>query len=93
MTPQISQTADKHIESELDRLTYSAYLLTLDPGLAVSVVMTAIDGSLEEITTGPDLLERTVELALEQLRRESSMLCFTDIPQRSTHPHFNRSRT
>jgi hypothetical protein len=71
MTPQISQTADKHIESELDRLTYSAYLLTLDPGVAVSVVMTAINGSLEEITTEPDLLERTVELALEQLRRES----------------------
>jgi hypothetical protein len=71
MTPQISQAADKHIESELGRLTYSAYLLTLDPEVAVSVVMTAIDGSLEEITTGPDLLERTVELALEQLRRES----------------------
>ena len=71
MTPQISQAADKHIESELDRLTYSAYLLTLDPGVAVSVVMTAIDGCLEEITTGPGLLERTVELALEQLRRES----------------------
>ena len=71
MTPQISQAADERIESELDRLTYSAYLLTLDPGVAVSVVMTAIDGSLEEIATGPDLLERTVELALEQLRRES----------------------
>jgi len=71
MTPQISQVADNHIESELDRLTYSAYLLTLDPGVAVSVVMTAIDGSLEEITAGPDLLERTIELALEQLRRES----------------------
>jgi len=71
MTPQISQAAAKQIESELDRLTYSAYLLTLDPGVAVSVVMTAIDGSLEEITTGPDLLERTVELALEQLRSES----------------------
>jgi hypothetical protein len=71
MTPQISQAADRHIESELDRLTFSAYLLTLDPGVAVSVVMTAIDGSLEEIATGPDLLERTVELALEQLRRES----------------------
>jgi hypothetical protein len=71
MTPQISQVADNHIESELDRLTYSAYLLTLDPGVAVSVVMTAIDGSLEEITTGPDLLERTIELALQQLRRES----------------------
>jgi hypothetical protein len=71
MTQQISQVADKHIESELDRLTYSAYLLTLDPGVAVSVVMTAIDGSLEEITSGPDLLERTVELALGQLQRES----------------------
>ncbi len=73
MTPQIREAAGKHIESELDRLTYSAYLLTLDPGVAVSVVMTAIDGSLEELTTGPDLLERTVELALEQLRRESRM--------------------
>jgi hypothetical protein len=71
MTPQISQTADKHIESELDRLTYSAYLLTLDTGVAVSVVMTAIDGCLEEITTGPGLLERVVELALGQLRRGS----------------------
>ena len=71
MTPQTSRVPDKNIESELDRLTYSAYLLTLDPGVAVSVVMTAIDGSLEEITTRPDLLERTVDLALEQLRRES----------------------
>jgi hypothetical protein len=71
MTRQISQAAEKHIESELDQLTYSACLLTLDPGVAVSVVMTAIDGSFEEITTGPDLLERTVELASEQLRRES----------------------
>jgi hypothetical protein len=71
MTPQISQAADKQTESELDQLTYSAYLVTLDPGVAVSVVMTAIDGSLEEITAGPDLLGRTVELALEQLRRES----------------------
>jgi hypothetical protein len=71
MTPQISQAADKLNEFELDRLTCSASLVTLDPGVAVPVVMTAIDGSLEEITTGPDLLERTVELALEQLRRES----------------------
>src|SRR5260370_3494651 len=62
MTPQISQAADKHIESELHRLAYSAYLFTLDPGLAVSVVMTAIHRSLEGITTGPDLLERNVEL-------------------------------
>jgi hypothetical protein len=72
MAPQISQAADRNIESELDRLTSSAYLLTLDPGVAVSVVMAAIDGSLAEITAGPDSLERTVELALEQLRCESS---------------------
>ena len=71
MAPQISQAADKNIESELDRLACSAYLLTVDPEVAVSVVMAAIDGSLEEIT-GPDSLERTVELALEQLRCESS---------------------
>ena len=76
MTPQISQAADKQIEfeqleSELDRLTYSAYLLTLDAGASVSVVMAAIDRSLEEISARSDLLERTVELALEQLRRES----------------------
>src|SRR5437016_12190435 len=71
MTPQMRQAADKHIQSELDRLTYSAYLLTLDPEVAISVVMTAIDGALEETTFGPGLLERTVELALERLHRES----------------------
>lgn len=71
MTPEISQTSDKHIEDELDRLTYSAYLLTLDSELAVSVVMAAIDGSLDEITTRRDLVERTVQLALEQLRCQS----------------------
>jgi hypothetical protein len=71
MTPQIARATDTQIQSELDRLTYSAYLLTLDPGVAVSVVMAAIDGSLEEITAGPDLLGRTVELALQQLRHGS----------------------
>jgi hypothetical protein len=39
MTLQISQPADKNLQAELDRLTYSAYLLTLDPGVAFSVVM------------------------------------------------------
>jgi len=71
MSPHTSQTADRNLQAELERLAYSAYLLTLDPGVALSVVMTALDGSLEEISGGPDLLERTVELALEQLRRES----------------------
>jgi len=71
MSPQISERADKNIQPELDRLTYSAYLLTLDPGVAVSVVITAIERSPGEITFGRELLGRTVELALEHLRRES----------------------
>jgi hypothetical protein len=71
MTPYPSQTAEHNLQAELERLAYSAYLLTLDPGVALSVVMTALDGALEEVTSGPDLLERTVELALEQLLRES----------------------
>ena len=70
MAPQISQPAD-NLQAELDRLTSSAYLLTRDPGVAVSVVMTAIDGSLEHITIDSDLIERTVELSLHQLRKES----------------------
>jgi hypothetical protein len=72
MTPQMSKVANESVEAELDRLTYSAYLLTLDPGVALSVVLSAIDGSLEQITTDPDLLARTVQLALQQLRAESA---------------------
>ena len=70
MAPQISQPAD-NLQAELDRLTSSAYLLTRDPGVAVSVVMTAIDGSLEHITVDSDLIERTIELSLQQLPKES----------------------
>ena len=66
MTPQTCQT-DTNLQAELDRLTYSAYLLTLDPGKALSAVERAIDGSLEETTVHSDLLERTVELALGRL--------------------------
>lgn len=71
MSPQTSQTTDDNLQAELDRLTYSAYLLTLDPGTAVSVVMQAIDCSLDEIATDRGLLQRTVELALEQSHHES----------------------
>src|SRR5437870_986664 len=70
MTPEISQS-DANLQAELDRLTYSAYLLTLDPGKAFSAVERAIDGSLEETTVDSDLLERTVELALEEVLCES----------------------
>jgi DNA-directed RNA polymerase specialized sigma24 family protein len=73
MTPQLSQPADKNIDAELDRLTYSAYLLTLDPGLALSVVMAALDASLGK--PNANLLGRTVELSLQQLRREANSGC------------------
>jgi hypothetical protein len=71
MTPQMSQTTDDNLQAEIDRLTYSAYLLTLDPGKAFSAVVRAIDRSLEETTVNSDLLERTVELALEEVLCES----------------------
>ena len=71
MTPQMSQTTDNNLQAEIDRLTYSAYLLTLDPGKAFSAVVRAIDGSLEETAVNSDLLERTVELALEEVLSES----------------------
>ena len=72
MTPQLIETAKKGIEAELDRLTYSAYLLTLDPDLALSVVMIALDGAQEDLSSRPGLLRRTVELSLQQLRRDST---------------------
>jgi hypothetical protein len=71
MTPQMSQATETNLQAELDRLTYSAYLLTLDLGKAFSAVASAIDGSLQETTPNSDLLERTVELALEQVLCES----------------------
>jgi hypothetical protein len=55
MTPQTSQP-ETNLQAELDQLTYSAYLLTLDPGKAFSVVARAIDGSLGETASNSDLL-------------------------------------
>ena len=71
MTPQMSQTSENDLQAELDRLTYSAYLLTLDPGKAFSAVARALEGSPEETTPNSHLLERTVELALEEVLCES----------------------
>ena len=70
MTPKTSQT-DTNLQTELDQLTYSAYLLTLDPGKAFSAVARALEGSAEETTPNSALLERTVELALEEVLFES----------------------
>src|SRR5579864_7935039 len=68
----LSQPTDKSINAEFDRLTYSAYTLTLDPGLALSVVMIAIDDFLDELAGNTNRRERTVELSLQQLRRETT---------------------
>ena len=66
MTQQMSQATQDDLQAELERLTFSAYLLTLDPGEAFSAVVRALDRSLEGTSVNSDLLERTVELALEQ---------------------------
>ena len=71
MTPQPIQYGDNIIDVELDQLTYSAYLLTLDPDLALSVVMAAIDMSKEDLASRHDLLRRTIDISLTQLRLEA----------------------
>lgn len=72
MTPQLIQPGNDGIDAELDQLTYSAYLLTLDPDLAVSVVMAAIDASMEDLASRGDLLQRTIEISLAQFRLNAS---------------------
>jgi hypothetical protein len=68
MTPQLTQPGNDAIDVELDQLAYSAYLLTLDPDLAFSVVMAAVDSSMEAFASRGDLLRRTIEMSLAQLR-------------------------
>jgi DNA-directed RNA polymerase specialized sigma24 family protein len=72
MTPQLIETTNEVIEAELDRLTYSAYLLTMDTSLAMSVVMSALEGAQKNLSSPANLLRRTVELSLERLRVEST---------------------
>lgn len=57
--------------TELDQLTYYVYLLTLDLDLSLSVAMEAIDTSMEPALRH-DLLRRTIEIALAQLRLDAS---------------------
>jgi fumarylacetoacetate (FAA) hydrolase family protein len=71
MTPQLAQP-ENTMDVELNQLTYSAYLLTLDPDLALSVVMAAVDASMEDLASRHDLLERTIEISLAQLRLDDS---------------------
>ena len=71
MTPQPIQYGDNIINVELDQLTHSAYLLTLDPDLALSIVMAAIDMSKEDLASRHDLLRRTIDISLTQLRLEA----------------------
>ena len=74
MTPQPIRQVNRSLDVELDQLTYSAYLLTLDPDLALSVVMAAIDSSMEDIASHRDLLQRTIEISLAQLRLDTSAI-------------------
>jgi hypothetical protein len=71
MTPQLIQPVNDGIDVELDQLTYFAYLLTLDPDLALSVVMAAVDASMEDLASHGDLLRRTIEISLAQLRLDA----------------------
>jgi hypothetical protein len=73
MTEQSARTEETSIEAELDRLTYSTYLLTLNWGLALSVVLTALDWSLEKPIANSDLQRRTVDLSLRQLQHQSGV--------------------
>jgi|ERR1035438_3066948 hypothetical protein len=73
VTQQSARTEETNIEAELDRLTYSAYLLTLNRGLALSVVLTALDWSLDKPIANSDLQRRTVELSLRQLQHQSGV--------------------
>ena len=59
MTPEFSNDSETTVDADLDRLAYSAYLLTQDPALAPSVVLTALHGSLEDPSAVSDLLGRT----------------------------------
>jgi hypothetical protein len=72
MTPQLIQHGNNSIDVELDQLTYSAYLLTLDLDLARSVVMAAIDASMEDPPSPRDLLRRTIAISLAQLQLDIS---------------------
>jgi len=72
MTPQLIHPVENSIDVELDQLTYSAYLLTLDPDLAHSVVMTALDASMEDLAPRGDLLRRTIDMSLAQLQFDAS---------------------
>jgi len=73
MTQPSARTQEANIDAELDRLTYSAYLLTLDRGLALSVVLSALDWSLEKPIANSALQRRTVELSLLQLQHQSGV--------------------
>jgi hypothetical protein len=82
MPQQSVRTEKTGIEAELDRLTYSTYLLTLDRGLALSVVLTALDWFLEKPIANSDLQRRTVKLSLRQLQHQSGVDDNSECPSR-----------
>lgn len=72
MIPQLIPSANDTVDIELDQLTYSAYLLTLDPDVARSVAMAAIETSMDDPASHGDLLRRTIEISLVQSRPDGS---------------------
>lgn len=72
MTPQLIEPGNNNIDVELDRLAYYAYLLTLDPDLALSVVTAAIDTSMTHLASRHDLLQLAITISLAQFRLEPS---------------------
>jgi hypothetical protein len=80
VTQQSACIEETRIEAELDRLTYLAYLLTLDPAQALSVVLTALDWYLEKPIQNSDLQRRTVELLLRHLQNQAAMDAENECP-------------
>ena len=72
MTPRIGNIA-RDLDAELEQLAFSAYLLTLDAGAALSAVMAALDASLEDLDASSDLQLSTIKLSLKRLRSEADL--------------------
>lgn len=72
MTARIGNIT-QNLDAELEQLAFSAYLLTLDADAALSVVMAALDASLEDLDASQDLQLSTVKLSLKRLRSAADL--------------------
>src|SRR5215467_12617658 len=71
MARELVQPESSNIDVEIGQLTYYAYLLTLNPDVASSVVMAAVDSS-DSLASRHYLVHRTVAISLAQLRQDAS---------------------